>query len=103
MKCSRDAARHWYCCILCAFALSLLALGACGTKKRTTDAAAQRGSVVRLVAPSTGFGLQICDPQGAACAQPALGSAVPAGSILRTAARSSAQIALEDGSAVALD
>ncbi|MET0792506.1 MAG: VIT domain-containing protein, partial [Polyangiaceae bacterium] len=84
-------------------ALSWLPLSGCGTKKKAFEATAQRGSVVRLVAPNTGIGLQICDPQGAACSQGALGTAVPAGSILRTGSRSSAQIALADGSALALD
>jgi len=84
-------------------ALVALALGGCQSKPKTSEATAQRGSVVRLVAPNTGLGLQICDPQGAACAQAAAGAAVPAGSLLRTGPRSSAQIVLADGTALALD
>lgn len=101
---SRPTAVRLSWCALSAFAaLSVLTVTACSTKKKPVEATAQRGSVVRLVAPSTGLGLQICDPQGAACAQAAVGAAVPAGSILRTGSRSSAQVALADGSALALD
>ena len=82
---------------------ALFAITGCHTKPKPFEATAQRGSVVRLVAPPTGLGLQICDPQGAACARAATGSAVPAGSILRTGAHCSAQIALTDGSLLALD
>ncbi|HEY0468886.1 MAG TPA: VIT domain-containing protein, partial [Polyangiaceae bacterium] len=84
-------------------AVLLLAFSACNNKPKPREATAQRGTVVRLVAPNTGIGLQICDPQGASCAQAAVGSAVPAGSQLRTGSRSSAQITLTDGSALALD
>ncbi|HEY3256720.1 MAG TPA: VIT domain-containing protein [Polyangiaceae bacterium] len=84
-------------------ALLVLALGGCHSKPKTADATAQRGRVVRLVAPNSGLGLQICDPQGAACAQAAVAAAVPAGSVLRTGPRSSAQITLADGTALALD
>jgi hypothetical protein len=83
-------------------ALVALALSGCH-KPKTGEATAQRGTVVRLVAPNSGLGLQICDPQGAACTQGALGAAVPAGSLLRTGPRSSAQITLADGTALALD
>ena len=82
-------------------ALSLL--GGCGRKAKPSVGTPQRGTVVRLVAPSTGLGLQICDPEGAACARAALGSAVPAGSLLRSGAHSTAQISLTDGSGLALD
>jgi len=78
------------------------ALGACGQPK-PHEVTAPRGTVVRLVAPNTGIGLQICDPQGKACTPAAHGMAVPAGSLLRTGPRSSAQVALSDGSALALD
>lgn len=84
-------------------ALAALGLGACHTKPKPVEATAQPGRVLRLVAPSTGLGLQICDPKGAACAAGGVGSAVPAGSVLRTGARSTAQIALADGSTLALD
>ena len=81
----------------------LLALAGCHSKPKPGQATAQRGTVMRLVAANTGIGLQICDPQGAACAQAAVGTAVPAGSVLRTGPRSSAQISLADGTALALD
>ncbi|HKO53168.1 MAG TPA: VIT domain-containing protein, partial [Polyangiaceae bacterium] len=84
-------------------AVLALALGGCHTKPKTLEATAQRGSVVRLVVPNTGIGLQICDPRGAACAQAAVGSSVPAGSLLRTGSRSSAQISLADGGTLSLD
>ena len=84
-------------------AWAALSLGGCHTKPKASEATAQRGSVVRLVAPSSGLGLQICDPEGAACAQAVLGAPVPAGSILRSGSRSSAQIALADGTGLALD
>jgi len=86
-----------------ASALLALQLGGCHAKPRASEATAQRGSVLRLVAPNTGIGLQICDPQGSSCAGSAVGSAVPAGSVLRTGSRSSAQIKLTDGTALALD
>lgn len=81
----------------------LLTLAGCHSKPKPGQATAQRGTVMRLVAANTGIGLQICDPQGAACAQAAVGTAVPAGSVLRTGPRSSAQISLADGTALALD
>jgi hypothetical protein len=84
-------------------ALVALVVNGCQSKPKANQATAQRGTVVRLVAPNTGIGLQICDPQGAACAQAAASSAVPAGSLLRTGPRSSAQIALADGTTLALD
>jgi len=84
-------------------ALFALALSGCYSKPKASEATSQRGSVVRLVAPNTGIGLQICDPQGAACAQAAVGAPVPAGSLLRTGPHSSAQITLADGTALALD
>lgn len=90
---------------LSAFATSALlafAMGGCH-KPKPREAAAQRGTVVRLVVPNTGIGLQICDPQGAACSRAAVGTAVPAGSLLRTGARSGAEIALSDGTTLALD
>jgi len=80
----------------------LVTLGGCH-KPKPREATTERGKVVRLVLPNTGIGLQICDPQGAACAQAAVGSAVPSGSILRTGPRTSAQITLADGTALALD
>jgi len=89
-----------------AFVASLLlafALAGCQGKPRTLEATAQRGSVVRLVAPNIGVGLQICDPQGGACTAAAVGARVPAGSLLRTGPRSSARIALSDGTALSLD
>ncbi len=89
--------------VLALTALAALAWGGCHAKPKPVLATAERGRVVRLVAPSTGLGLQICDPKGAACAAAAFGAQVPAGSILRTGARSSAQIALADGSTLALD
>ncbi|HET7544358.1 MAG TPA: VIT domain-containing protein [Polyangiaceae bacterium] len=85
---------------LLAFAL---AGAGCHGKPKPHDATAERGRVVRVVAPSTGTGLQICAPQGTACAQAAVGAAVPAGSLLRTGAHSSAEIALADGSSLSLD
>jgi len=84
-------------------ALLALTLGGCHGKPKTNQATAQRASVVRLVAPNTGIGLQICDPHGAACTQATVGAPVPQGSLLRTGPRSSAQIALADGSALSLD
>lgn len=82
----------------------MLLLGACSKPKpKLSEATAQRGRIVKLLAPNTGIGLQVCDPQGAACAQASVDSAVPAGSVLRTGPRSSAQITLSDGTALALD
>lgn len=86
-------------------ALGLLALSVfgCHSKPKAVEATAQRGKVVQLVAPSTGLGLQICDPSGGSCSQASEGSAVPAGSVLRSGPRSSARIELADGAALALD
>ncbi|MEI9947474.1 MAG: VIT domain-containing protein [Pseudomonadota bacterium] len=84
-------------------ALLVLALGGCHPQPKTSEATAQRARVLRLVTPNTGIGLQICDPQGSACAQASVDANVPAGSLLRTGARSSAQIALADGTALTLD
>jgi len=84
-------------------ALLFLALGGCHHKPKASEATTQRGKVVRLVAANTGLGLQICDPQGAACTAGVVGATVPAGSLLRTGSRSSTEIALADGSALALD
>lgn len=80
-----------------------IALSGCHSKPKATESTAQRGSVMRLVGPNTGLGLQICDPRGAACSQATVGSAVPVGSVLRTGARSSAQVSLADGTALAID
>ncbi|HEX2674304.1 MAG TPA: VIT domain-containing protein, partial [Polyangiaceae bacterium] len=86
-----------------ASALLALSAGGCRSKPKPREATAQRGAVSRLVVPSTGMGLQICDPRGAACAKAALGAAVPAGSLLRTGARSSAEVTLADGTSLSLD
>ena len=93
---------HWSALVSSA-CLALL-LGACSKpKSKLSEATAQRGRIVKLVTPNTGIGLQVCDPQGAACAEASVDSAVPAGSVLRTGPRSSAQITLTDGTALALD
>ena len=86
-----------------ASALLALTTGGCNNKPKPREATAQRGTVSRLIAPSTGVGLQICDPRGATCAQAAAGAAVPAGSLLRTGARSSAEVTLADGTSLSLD
>ncbi|MEO6600205.1 MAG: VIT domain-containing protein, partial [Polyangiaceae bacterium] len=103
---SRNATVHLSVFALAALtAFFAIGLDGCSTKKKpaSVTATAQRGSVMRLVAPTTGLGLQICDPQGAACSQGVVGTAVPAGSTLRTGSRTSAQVALADGSTLALD
>jgi len=83
--------------------LLAFAVGGCQGKPKPREATAQRGTVSRLVAPNTGVGLQVCDPRGAACARAAVGTAVPAGSLLRTGARSSAEVTLADGTSLSLD
>jgi len=83
-------------------ALLAIALGGC-SRPKPREVAAPRGTVMRVVAPNTGISLQICDPQGKACTQGAPGMAIPAGSLLRTGPRSGAQVALSDGTAIALD
>jgi len=88
---------------LVASALLALSTGGCQNKPKPRETTAQRGTVVRLVAPNTGIGLQICDPHGSTCAAAAVGAAVPAGSLLRTGARSTAEVALADGTSLALD
>src|SRR5450432_589659 len=86
-------------------ALSLCgALGLIGCKKpKAAEATAQRGTVARLSGQSDGSGLEICDPHGTDCSRAAQGATVPAGSVLRTGARSSAVVALSDGSQLTLD
>src|SRR5450432_2176257 len=86
-------------------ALSLCgALGLIGCKKpKAAEATAQRGTVARLSGQSDGSGLEICDPHGTDCSRAAQGATVPAGSVLRTGARSSAEVALSDGSQLTLD
>ncbi len=59
--------------------------------------------MARVTGPSTGTGLQICDPNGGSCSRASAGSAVPAGSELRSGGQSSAQIVLADGTQLALD
>ena len=83
--------------------LLAFSVNGCHSKPKPREATAQRGTVVRLVQPNAGIGLQICDPRGEACAGATVGASVPAGSLLRTGPRSSAQIALADGSALVLD
>jgi tetratricopeptide (TPR) repeat protein len=100
---SRAAFPLSFCALSALAVLVALVFGGCRARPQPLAATAQRGTVLRLVAPSTGLSLQICDPQGTACSQAAVGAAVPAGSVLRTGTRSSAQIALQDGSALALD
>ena len=72
-------------------------------KPRAREATAERGTVARVTGPSTGTGLQICDPKGGSCSRATAGSSVPAGSVLRSGAQSSAQIVLSDGTELALD
>lgn len=86
-----------------ASAVLALTTGGCNSKPKPREATAQRGTVSRLVAPSTGIGLQICDPRGASCAQATVGTSVPTGSLLRTGPRSSAEVTLADGTSLALD
>ena len=93
-------ARHFPSLVLAL--TSVLGLVCCN-KPRAREATAERGTVTRVSAPSTGSGLQICDPKGASCSRAATGSSVPAGSVLRSGAQSSAQIALADGTELALD
>ena len=85
------------------FGLLALTLVGCQAKPKAVEATAQSGKVVRLVAPDNGFGLQICDPQGASCAHAERGASVPVGSVLRSGARSSAELQLADGSTLSLD
>lgn len=99
MNISRDTPSRLLAVLLAATATLI----ACQRQPKHSDATTQRGRVLRLVAPRSGLGLQICDPKGITCARAAAGSSVPAGSVLRTAARSSAQLQLADGSALALD
>src|SRR5882724_10292760 len=80
-----------------------LSLFGCTTKPRAAEATAGRGSVLRVVEPSSGSGVQVCDPKGAACVHAAVGTNVPAGSVLRSGAQSSARIQLADGSQLSLD
>ncbi|HEY1537629.1 MAG TPA: VIT domain-containing protein, partial [Polyangiaceae bacterium] len=81
---------------------SVFALVDCN-KPRAREATAERGTVARVTGPSSGSGLQICDPTGGSCSRAAAGSSVPAGSVLRSGAQSSAQIVLADGTQLALD
>jgi tetratricopeptide (TPR) repeat protein len=81
---------------------SVLALVDCN-KPRAREATAERGTVTRVTGPSTGSGLQVCDPTGGSCSRAAAGSGVPAGSVLRSGTQSSAQIVLADGTQLALD
>jgi hypothetical protein len=83
--------------------LAVTLAGAGCHKPKPSEPTAQRGTVVRVVTPSAGIGLQICDPQGTACTKAALGAKVPAGSLLRTGARSSAEVVLGDGTTLSLD
>ena len=80
-----------------------LSLVGCTAKPRAAEATAGRGSVLRVVEPSSGSGVQVCDPKGATCVHAVVGSNVPAGSVLLSGAQSSAQIQLADGSQLSLD
>jgi tetratricopeptide (TPR) repeat protein len=82
---------------------ALFQLAGCKSKVKGAEATAQRGTVQHLVGQGPSATLEICDPQGTACSPASVGAAVPAGSVLRTAARGSAQIAFADGSALELD
>jgi hypothetical protein len=82
---------------------ALAQLAGCRSKAKGAEVTAQRGTVQRLVGQSAGPTLEICDPEGAACSTASVGTSIPAGSVLRTAARGSAQIALADGSELELD
>ncbi|MEO8900506.1 MAG: VIT domain-containing protein [Polyangiaceae bacterium] len=82
---------------------SALSLSACTNKPRAAEATAGRGRVLRVVEPSSGPGVQVCDPNGATCVRALVGTRVPAGSVLRSGAQSSAQILLAEGSQLSLD
>jgi ferric-dicitrate binding protein FerR (iron transport regulator) len=80
------------------------ALGLAGCQpKPGLEATAERGAVTRIVQPAVGEGLRICDPKGVPCWRATLGARVPAGSVLRTGADTSAQIKLSEGSELSLD
>ena len=80
-----------------------LHVGGCKSKPKGVEATALRGTVQRLVGQGAGASLEICDPRGNACAAATVGSAIPAGSVLRTGPRASAQIGFADGSTLSLD
>src|SRR4051812_11348341 len=95
----RFARRPIFVLVLC----GLFQVAGCKSKPKGAEATAQRGTVQRVVGQGAGATLEICDPHGAACSTGTVGAAVPAGSVLRTGARSSANIAFADGSELALD
>lgn len=80
-----------------------LSVGGCTNKPRAAEATAGRGSVLHVLEPNAGPGVQVCDPKGATCVRALVGTRVPAGSVLRSGAQSSAQILLADGSHLSLD
>jgi len=88
--------------LVLAFCAALQVWG-CKSKPKGVEATALRGIVQRLVGQGAGASLEICDPRGNACAAATVGSAIPAGSVLRTGPRASAQIGFADGSTLALD
>ena len=80
----------------------LLFLG-CTRKPKGVEATAERGTVQRVVGQGASASLEICDPQGNACAAAIEGAAVPAGSLLRTGPHASAELAFPSGSVLSLD
>jgi ferric-dicitrate binding protein FerR (iron transport regulator) len=88
--------------LVLAFCAALQVWG-CKSKPKGLEATALRGTVQRLVGQGAGASLEICDPRGNACAAATVGSAIPAGSVLRTGPRASAQIGFADGRTLALD
>jgi Mg-chelatase subunit ChlD len=88
--------------LVLAFCAALQMVG-CKSKPKGVEATALRGTVQRLAGQGAGASLEICDPRGNACAAATVGSAIPAGSVLRTGPRASAQIGFADGSTLSLD
>src|SRR5882724_3545442 len=82
---------------------AVLELAGCSSKAKGIEATAERGTVQRLVGQGPGAALEICDPKAAACSTAQVGSAVPAGSVLRSGARASAQVNFADGTELELD
>jgi hypothetical protein len=82
---------------------AVLQLAGCKSKPKAAEATAQRGTVQRLLGQGASNALQICDPHGTSCSAAVVGATVPEGSVLRTGARGTAEIAFADGSKLALD
>jgi tetratricopeptide (TPR) repeat protein len=89
-----------------AFAFAVCAAFHCLGCHKTTkavEATAERGTVQRVAGQGASANLEICDPKGAACSAASEGATVPAGSVLRTAERASAEIAFASGNTLSLD